>query len=87
MDDQIRRLEKPKLYAIVRLSLDRAQPLDAEHANWYIKVVRVFSDCGAAEADADRLNALNGTDNVYYFVSKANNGDLDEPDAPSESPA
>ncbi|MGH7243970.1 MAG: hypothetical protein ACREJD_11170 [Phycisphaerales bacterium] len=51
---KIVRIEKPKAYAVVRLTLDRAAPLDAEHANWYIKVTKVFSDATDAEAEVAR---------------------------------
>lgn len=62
----------PKVWSVVRLNLDRAELLNAENADAYIKVVRVFQSRADAIADAERLNVLNQSKGVYYFVSKSN---------------
>lgn len=58
-----------KMYAVVRVK--RRDGISIERADWYIKVVKVYRRTPDADAEAIRLNKLNGA-HEFYFVSKAN---------------
>ena len=62
-----------KMYAVVRVK--RRDDISIERADWYIKVVKVYRRMTDADAEAIRLNDLNGS-HEFYFVSKANAPDI-----------
>jgi len=62
-----------KMYAVVRV--ERRDDISIERADWYIKAVKVYRRMTEAEAEAIRLNHLNGA-HEFYFVSKTNAPDI-----------
>lgn len=62
-----------KMYAVVRVT--RRDDISVVNACLYIKVVKVYRRMTDADAEAIRLNDLNGTHELY-FVSKVNAPDI-----------